>query len=313
MTNQKSEFKLIEWISQHRRPSPPSVEVDIGDDMAVLAPTNQRVLVTTDMLLEGVHFDLARATLQQVGYKAMACSLSDCAAMAVKPWAAVVAVSLPHKMTMEQAQQLHQGLEKAAQRYDCPLVGGDTTSWSHPLTITVTMLARATDTPPVLRSGAQLGDAVFVTGSLGGSLQGRHLEFTPRLKESQLLAQDYQVHAMIDISDGLAGDLPHICNQSHVTAAINAAAIPISPAAQVDDNPLEAALTDGEDFELLFTLSPQQADKLEKDWPQQSLAPITRIGVITAPTSPDSPLVTIHYENRTSEPLKLKGWQHFHE
>ena len=142
----------------------------------------------SDILLEDVHFDLARAELSQVGYKAMACSLSDCAAMASVPVAAVVAVALPNSMTMAQAQQLHQGLSLAADKYNCPIVGGDTTSWNKPLVVNVTMLSRCTNNKPVLRCGAQLGDTIMVTGSLGGSLAGRHLCFAPRITEAQKLA-----------------------------------------------------------------------------------------------------------------------------
>lgn len=198
MDQDKSEFKLIEWLRGQVRGVGEGVRVGIGDDMAVLELGGEKILVTTDTLLEGVHFvlegregtseaegkngsgafKLRPATLEEVGYKAMGCSLSDCAAMAALPWSAVAAVSLPNEMSMQQGRQLLLGLRGAAEQYSCPLIGGDTTSWDKPLAITVTMLARASGVEPVLRSGAKIGDSVMVTGELGGSLRGKHLEFT---------------------------------------------------------------------------------------------------------------------------------------
>jgi len=218
----KSEFALIEWIRRQGRQQERDVALGIGDDMAILETGKEKVLITTDILLEGVHFelvsgagktDLPPATLSQVGYKAMACGLSDCAAMAALPWVAVVSVALPEKMGMDQAKELYAGLQQAAEQYQCPVVGGDTTSWEQGLAIDVTMLARAAGVEPVLRSGAKAGDVIMVTGQLGGSRTGGHLEFAPRVREGRLLAELADLHAMIDVSDGLSIDLDHICQR----------------------------------------------------------------------------------------------------
>jgi len=307
----KSEFELIHWIRQHTDTGDSHIEKGIGDDMAVLRLGEDRILITTDMLLEGVHFDLQHATLEQVGYKAMACSLSDCAAMASIPLAAVGAAALPQNWTMEKAEQLHAGIELAAKQYHCPLVGGDTTSWNNPLAINITMLSRMPrGKQPVLRSGATVGDILFVTGQLGGSLEGKHLHFTPRVTEALQLADMADLHAMMEISDGLAQDLGHICEESGVSAVLDADSIPISPAAAKKENPLHAALGDGEDFELLFCVSPSDADSLSRRWSTLSSLPLPRVGEITQPDSNHK--VWLRRDDRT-EPLTVKGWQHFRE
>ncbi|MBN1765931.1 MAG: thiamine-monophosphate kinase [Sedimentisphaerales bacterium] len=315
MTKNNTEFDLIDWIRRHRHlPDGDDVITDIGDDMAVVRLGEERVLITTDMLLENVHFNLgglARApvaTLEQVGYKAMACSLSDCAAMAAVPLVAVVAVALPHTMSMTDARRINAGLQQAARKYHCPLVGGDTTSWDKPLAINVTMLARTGPTDPVLRSGAQKGDVIMVTGVLGGSGRGKHLEFTPRVPEALALAQMAPIHAMIDLSDGLASDLGHICRESGVSAVLKAGAIPISEAAQTGSDPLSAALGEGEDFELLFCVSPEDAINLMHAWPEKFSLPITQIGSITA--SSGEHLVSLQQREGLIEPLQIKGWEH---
>ena len=220
MDKHKSEFELIAWIRQNSVFDDTGIQTGIGDDMAVMEIGGEKILVTCDMLLEGVHFDLNLATLEQIGYKAMACSLSDCAAMAALPFCAVVSVALPNPLTMTDAKLLHKGLQQAAQTYDCPIVGGDTTSWDNPLAINVSMLAKAAGVEPILRSGAQVGDAIWVTGVLGGSLAGKHLQFTPRVREARTLAGMVDLHAMIDVSDGLSQDLNHICTESGVGAMI---------------------------------------------------------------------------------------------
>jgi thiamine-monophosphate kinase len=311
MGQDKSEFKLIEWMRGQVGIKGEGVRVGIGDDMAVLEAGGETLLITTDTLLEGVHFDTGTASLEQIGYKAIACSLSDCAAMAAVPWVAVAAVSLPNEMSMQQGRQLLLGLRQAAEKYSCPLVGGDTTSWDNPLAITVTMLARAAGVAPVLRSGAQIGDAIMVTGQLGGSLRGKHLEFTPRVTEARQLAQLVELHAMIDISDGLSIDLDHICQQSNVMAILDATAIPISSAAQKADKPLRAALGDGEDFELLFCLPPAQADRLLQLAPREIKVPITRIGRIVKPFRSQDHRLYLQTQDGKIDSLEVRGWEHF--
>ena len=310
-----AEFALIDWIRRQpgaRAAAGAGVRVGIGDDMAVLEVGGEGVLVTTDLLLEGVHFDLARATLEQVGYKAMAASLSDCAAMAAEPWCAVVSVALTAEAGEAAARRLYEGLAAAARRYGCPLVGGDTTSWERPLAVNVTMLARAKGVEPVLRSGAKARDAVFVTGELGGSLAGRHLEFEPRVAEARQLAQMVRLHAMIDVSDGLSQDLDHICQESQVAAVIEAAAVPVSAAARAGElaggkPALEAALGDGEDFELLFCVGAEDAERLLREWPGVSPVGLTRIGTIVERR--EQGRLWLRRGGR-EEVLAPRGWKH---
>ena len=315
----KSEFQLIAWIRRQGPEQGAGVRTGIGDDMAVLQLGGEKLLITTDMLLEGVHFDLSTATLEQVGYKAMACSLSDCAAMASIPAAAVVSVALTDAMTMKQAQQLQVGLGRAAERYDCPLVGGDTTSWDKPLAINVSMLSRAGGSEPVLRSGARVDDVIMVTGELGGSLAGRHLEFEPRVAEALKLAELADLHAMIDISDGLSSDLDHIAAESKVAAVIEGWKVPISAAARGSSDPLGAALSDGEDFELLFCVDRADAEKLLSQWAEHSSVQLSSIGRIVSSgedggASPtlQGPRIFLQREADGSlESVRPSGWRHF--
>lgn len=260
------------------------VEKGSGDDMAVMNIAGNRVLVTTDMLLEGVHFDLATASFEQVGYKSMAVSLSDCAAMCSTPIGAVGAISLPKSYGMEEISQLHMGLRKAAHEFNCPIIGGDMTSWDKQLTITVTMFSvMENGREPVYRNGAVVGDKIMVTGKLGGSILGRHLDFRPRVNEALWLYDNCKLHSMMDISDGIGGDLRHICRESGVSAIIDLENVPVSDAALgLDDGtpPAVHALTDGEDFELMFTVSASDCEKLKELWPGYSSEPLTEIGKI---------------------------------
>jgi thiamine-monophosphate kinase len=217
------------------------------------------------MLLEGSCFVLAEAGPRRVGRKAMAVNLSDIAAMAGQPVAAVVSVGLPRTGGRALAQELYVGLREVADAFDTAIVGGDTNSWNGPLVISVTILGEATPRGVVRRSGARVGDWLFVTGPLGGSILGKHVDFTPRVREALLLHEHTELHAMIDISDGLAADLNHICVESKCGAVLNAESIPLTAAAvQMTDGrtPLEHALGDGEDFELLFAVSPDDGRSL---------------------------------------------------
>jgi thiamine-monophosphate kinase len=195
----------------------------------------------------------------------MAVNLSDIAAMAGQPVAAFISVGLPRKGGMDLAQELFTGMAEMAGAFNVAIAGGDTNSWDGPLVISITLLGEPTGRGPVTRSKAKPGDWLVVTGDLGGSILGKHLDFTPRVREAIDLHANADLHAMIDISDGLAADVNHICEESCVGALLWSDRIPISSAAKhLTDgrSPLEHALGDGEDFELVFAVSPAEAQRL---------------------------------------------------
>jgi thiamine-monophosphate kinase len=222
------------------------------------------------MLLEGSCFRLAEAGGHLVGRKAMAVNLSDMAAMAGKPVAAFVSVGLPRRGGRALAEELYTGLREVADAFETAIAGGDTNTWNGPLVICVTLIGAATSRGPVRRGGASAGDWLLVTGPLGGSISGKHLTFTPRVREALQLHELADLHAMIDISDGLAADLNHICAESRCGAVLRAETIPISDAAHHASDgrsPLDHALNDGEDFELVFALPPGEAQTLLQQQP----------------------------------------------
>jgi thiamine-monophosphate kinase len=269
-----AEFAYIDWI-RRQTPHNPRVLLGPGDDTAALDwRSGKPLLVTTDMLLDGSCFRLAEAGPRRVGRKAMAVNLSDIAAMAGKPVAAVVSVGLPRQGGMAIAQELYQGLRQMADAFDTALIGGDTNSWDGPLVISVTLIGEATERGPVHRSGSRPGDWLMVTGPLGGSILGKHLDFTPRVREALALHAAVPLHAMIDISDGLAADVNHMCEEGHCGAVLRAESIPITPeAGAMNDgrSPLEHALGDGEDFELAFAVAPEDGRRLKETQPVASV------------------------------------------
>lgn len=294
------EFAFIRQI-RAATPPHPRVLVGPGDDCAVIAGPG-RLLVTTDVLTEGVDFILAECGPRAVGRKAMAVNLSDIAAMGGRPLAAVVGVVVP-KGT-ESVTELQLGLRDVADAFDTPIVGGDTNTWAGGLVVSVTVFGEPIR-EPVLRSGAKPGDWIFVTGPCGGSILGRHLTPTPRLKEAEVLVTNYPIHAMIDVSDGLAKDLHHILEESQCGAVLESNAVPIHPdavllAKQSGKPPLEHSLGDGEDFELVFTVDADTGAKLVADRP----IPLWKIGECVA----EFGMWTTDHGVR--EPLPPLGWEH---
>ena len=305
------EFDYIAWLRQRTAPAP-GVRVGPGDDCAVLAAGPKDWLVTTDMLLEGRHFVLAEHGPRRVGRKAMAVNLSDIAAMGGKPTAAFVSVGIsllapggrgaggegaapsggafspltpspspPGGERGEIAKELYLGMREVADAFETTIAGGDTNTWSGGLVVCVTVMGEPGPQGPILRRGAKLGDWLMVTGPLGGSILGKHLDFTPRVREGLLLQQHAALHAMIDISDGLSADVFHICEESGCGAVLFAERIPISDAArQLGDGkpPLEHALSDGEDFELAFAVEPADGERLLKTQPVSGIT-LAHLGV----------------------------------
>ncbi|NQT88625.1 thiamine-phosphate kinase [bacterium] len=303
---QLHEFEFIDWI-RGRAAADARVLTGIGDDTAVLASPATATLLTTDMLVDGVHFDLGHAEPRDVGWKALACSISDIAAMGGRSTVAVASTALPHGTDPELAKGLVLGLLECGDAYGVSLVGGDLTGTEGPLVLNVALLGELVAEKAVLRSGARVGDALLVTGALGGSLLGRHLRVRPRAEEGIALARDYHATAMIDISDGLARDLHHILHESGVGVRVDAAAIPVSDdarrmATSSGRTPLAHALGDGEDFELLFTLAPADAERLLADSPFTT--PVTRIGSITD----DGAVLVLADGSETA--LECAGWEH---
>ncbi len=255
----KGENALVEWLTQRFVADGRRVVLGIGDDMAVVRFDGTLVAVTTDMLLDGVHFDTHQHGYDLIGRKAMACSLSDCAGMACEPRVATVSIALCETMSLDDVKQLYEGMAGIGDEYGCAIVGGDTTSWSGRLVIDVAMLAEPMSQGGVIkRSDARVGDTIFVSGTLGGSLAGKHMSFEPRLDLARRLVKGPGLHAMMDLSDGLAMDLHRLCVASGCDAELmsdeldrvtsNAA----RASSQADGrSPLDHALADGEDFELL--------------------------------------------------------------
>lgn len=266
-----NELAIHDWLKKTHS-NHPSVSLGPGDDMACVETSSGDVLMSSDMLLDGVHFDSTRHTPKQIGRKAIACTLSDCAAMAVKPVGVTVSLALPNSTEMSQIQDLFEGMRVIASEFDVPVVGGDTTRWNHPLAIDVAILAIPYEKmTPVTRSGAKSGDTLWVTGKLGGSLLGHHLSFTPRIHEAYTLANALgsQLHAMIDLSDGLSLDLWRVCQASGVGVKLNEnmlQAVIREEAHQLSQHdgqsPLDHALSDGEDFELLLAVDGNVEDTM---------------------------------------------------
>jgi len=251
------EFEFIHWIRSQQTPSD-LVKIGVGDDLAVLNwPRNDLVLVGCDQVLDGVHSDSKVHSPRAIGKKAMNRNLSDCAAMAALPAAAVATVALPAGVGEEYAKELYLGMKEAGEIFDCPIVGGDTAAWPGKLAITVSILGRSGGIMPITRGGAVPDQRIYVTGPLGGSLLGRHMTFVPQVQIARTLATTRTIGAMIDLSDGLSRDLRHICRQSGVGAVLLEERIPVHEDAiemrRDGHSPLDHALHDGEDYELLFT------------------------------------------------------------
>jgi thiamine-monophosphate kinase len=293
------EFGLIETIRK-RAHRGRGVRAGIGDDAAWLDCRGRTLLVTTDLLIEGIHFDLRWISFQALGYKTLAVNLSDIAAMGGSPAYLTLSLGIPVDFKSEQIEEFYRGVESLAARSGVSLVGGDTSA-ANRFFISASLIGHSPDRP-VLRSGAREGDDLYVTGTLGDSALGlallkkskrpaniknakvaylvrRHRFPGARLKAGALLARAGLAKAMIDVSDGLVQDLNHICKASRVGAEVWEDALPLSPAYRALAGPKGSAyaLTGGEDYELLFSVRPADKNRLEKIKRRLGV-PIARIG-----------------------------------
>lgn len=286
-----------------------------GDDCAVLdvGLQDKYLLFKTDAVVEGVHFTLDAAG-PAVGHKALGRCLSDIAAMGGMPLWATVTIGLPSGFDASYVRAIYEGMSALARKYDVAIVGGETTRTLGSILLSVAVIGSVSKGGCILRSGAMPGDAIFVSGTLGGSQTGKHLDFEPRLVEGQWLAARGTVHAMIDLSDGLSTDLRHILDASGVGAELLAEAIPISDAAKKrarymadpKASALRAALTEGEDFELLFTVSASDAVPLLDAWKVRfPHVKLSCIGKITAEHG-----LKIR-DRRGTRPVDEHGYVHF--
>jgi len=304
------EAEFIAWLRK-RLPRHPLLRLGPGDDAAVLQMAGgDECVLTVDMLTDHVDFELSKVDPHRAGRKCLAVNLSDLAAMAAVPLAGVVALALPRRGGMELAVALYEGMLPLAEQYDLAVAGGDTNSWDGPLVVSVTLIGRVTEDGPLRRDGARPGDRILVTGSFGGSILGRHLDFEPYVREAVLLNRRYELHAGIDCSDGLSLDLAHLAEQSGCGAIVETGSVPIHVDAQrlaeqrLDGStPLDHALCDGEDFELILALPPAEAERLLADGPLET--PMTDIGRFTA-----KPGLWQEAGQGVPQQLMPRGWQH---
>jgi thiamine-monophosphate kinase len=312
------EAEFIRWLCE-RVPSHASLPLGLGDDAAVLSLAGRSdIVITTDLLSDGVDFDLAAVSPRLVGRKALAVNLSDLAAMAARPLAAVVSIALPRsgassQLPLDLAKLIYDGLLSLAVEFGVALAGGDTNTHDGSLVISVTALGALTERGPLTRRGGRVGDKLLVTGTLGGSILGHHFDFTPRIREALLLHERYELHAGMDISDGLALDLSRLAAESGCGAVIQTDHLPISDAARqlargesaidVEQAAVRHALGDGEDFELLLAVPSTAADAILRDQPLE--CPITCVGELVAGEG------LWQQTTRSARiPLEPTGWQH---
>ena len=328
------EFQLIEHVRRLFGRTGPSVILGIGDDAAIIKPPSGcHLLLTTDLLVEDIHFTLSTSTYEDIGYKAAVANLSDIAAMGGTPHAFAISIAIPSSGTASAMDKLYRGLMAACRAYGVSLIGGDTSGSRHGLFLSVTLTGYVAPKRILRRDGARIGDIVYVTGTLGDSLAGlqllhartkkelrrsdiryliaRHHRPTPRVQTGQFLAARGLATAAIDVSDGLSGDLVHLCEQSAVGVEIDAAALPFSRAcrayaAATKTDPIQLALRGGEDYELLFTVPAARHAALER-LRRHAGCRLTPIGVIR----PKRFGLKLRTGRSDLLPLRNTSYQHF--
>lgn len=336
------EFTLIAELHRRYGKGTPSIIRGIGDDTAIVRlPPGAWSLLTTDLLAEGVHFDSRTASFVDIGYRAAVANLSDIAAMGGMPRFLLIALAVPREGTRAQVHQLYRGLMAACRPYRVRLIGGDTSASKSGWFLSLALVGTVVPQRALLRKGAKIGDFLYVTGTLGDSLAGlrllnestsrqhqsretrplsqsnrkflvkRHLHPTARVREGQWLSAGRLATAAIDLSDGLSGDLRHICEESRVGAEVDISAIPQSPAcrAYAQDrrvDPVALALAGGEDYELLFTIAPRNQTRLEREAKQRGFR-VTKIGTIR----PARLGIRAQSPGGTSRLLPVTSYEHF--
>ena len=304
------EFEFLSWLRE-QLPAHPCLRLGPGDDAALVALSGRpECLVTVDLLTDEVDFRLSETDPRRIGRKALAVNLSDLAAMAGRPLAAVIALALPRDGALPLAKELYQGLLPLAERYGVAIAGGDTNCWDGPLAISITLLGESAERGPLRRDGARPGDWLLVTGSFGGSILGRHFDFEPRVREALLLNERYELHAGMDVSDGLSLDVSRLAAASGCGVVVRPENVPVSQAAeelasrQSDGvGALDHALSDGEDFELILAVPPAEARRILGDQPLD--VPITAIGEFVAQRG-----LWQLGDGGDRKPLAAGGWLH---
>lgn len=324
--NEVGEFGLIDLIKKKILSKDRQVVVNIGDDAAVIKSLPDRLLIfTTDTLVERIHFDLSYFSFEEIGWKAMAANLSDIAAMGGLPRYALVTMGLPESMRAEDVLSIYKGASKIARKYNCKIIGGDTTLVPKDLFISIALLGEVEKKFLVTRSGAKKGDLICVTGKLGEaqagleylkkygrqkfSLARKHLQPNPRINEARILVKNLKINSMIDISDGLSSELFHLADESRLGALIYEQNIPISPkclklASFLNKTPLAWALSSGEEYELLFTFGKKDQAKIGKIKSKVS------VSVIGEMVDKRDGVKLIHKSGRMKD-LRKVGFVHF--
>jgi len=254
----------------------------IGDDCAVMEFRGAKNLLVlkTDCVVERIHFR-SSTNPERVGWKAMMRVLSDFAAVSAIPQFALITLIVPAVRSTSWVRKLYGGLRRAASKFDVVIVGGETSATRGPATISISVSGFVEKNRAVSRAGGKNGDDLFVTGKLGGSLGGKHLRFVPRIKESRWLTKGFRVHAMMDLSDGLGADLPRLARASKLGFKIDREKLPLAPGVKIDN-----AISDGEDYELLFAISSRDRTRLQKAWRRKfPKLPLTRIGSLIQPST----------------------------
>ncbi len=307
------EHAFIDWLKTKTPTNvDPRIILGVGDDAAIVDFQSCASVISTDMLADGVHFILGQTPLGLIGRKSMAVNLSDIAAMGAKPVCAVVSLMLPKSMSMKQTQSITDGIFKLADEFNVSIVGGDTNRWHGPLVINVAVMGvleeRATAVESWRINGAQVGDVILVSGDFGNSIKQKHLTFTPRVDLALFLRNHYSVNAATDITDSLAIDLGAIAEQSQLGMELATSAIPISTDAQQQHHPdraamLNAALYDGEDFELAVVVDAQTAKQILDDSKLPNT--MTAIGKMT-----DDQRFSLIDRLGNRSALAVKGYEH---